>query len=145
VYEGRPGDDEEASALLAEATLRGLGLPPARVAEVARLVRLTASHDPAPDDAAGRLLCDADLSVLGADPRTYHAYARGVRREYAAVPEPAFRAGRSAVLRRLVDVPEVFRTPRARELWESAARANVAAELARLADPLTPLAGDGPE
>ncbi|HEX8496363.1 MAG TPA: hypothetical protein VF661_04135, partial [Actinomycetales bacterium] len=54
VYDGR-GDDEERSALLAEASL-----PDAAVAsEVARLIRLTRTHRPAPDDVPGQVLCDA--------------------------------------------------------------------------------------
>jgi predicted metal-dependent HD superfamily phosphohydrolase len=92
VYTGRAGDDEEASARLAETELPRLRVRPARVAEVARLVRLTAGHRPADDDLA------------------------------ATTP--------------------LYRTAPARRAWEAAARANLAAELLRLADPDTPLDGD---
>ena len=47
-------------------------LPDHETAEVARLVRLTASHDPAPGDARGAQLVDADLAILGALPGRYH-------------------------------------------------------------------------
>ncbi len=129
VYRGRP-DDEERSARLAEADLAALGLPAPDVAEVARLVRLTAGHRTAPGDANGAVLCDADLAVLGSP--GYRAYTRAVRAEYAHVPEEAFRAGRAAVLRGLLDLPALYRTPLARERWEAAARANLAEELIRL-------------
>ena len=135
VYDGRPGDDEEASAVLAERVLPGLGQRPERVAEVARLVRLTARHDPAPDDVAGRLLCDADLAILAALAPDYAAYTAAVRQEYAHVPDDAFRAGRAAVLRELVAHGPLYRTAAGRRLWQGPALTNVRAELARLTSP----------
>jgi predicted metal-dependent HD superfamily phosphohydrolase len=131
-YRGRPGDDEAASAALAEQVLARLGQPVARVAEVARLVRMTASHCPAPGDRSAEVLADADLSVLGGSDDDYRAYADAVRQEYDHVPEALFRAGRAQVLRRLTAGAQIYRTPRGRLLWESAARANVAGEIARL-------------
>src|SRR6266545_4870561 len=50
VYDPRRDDNEEASARLAEAALNALELPADVIAEVARLVRLTATHDPEPGD-----------------------------------------------------------------------------------------------
>jgi predicted metal-dependent HD superfamily phosphohydrolase len=132
VYAGRPGADEEASATLAEQVLGGLGEDADRVAEVGRLVRVTAAHTPDPGDAAAVLLVDADLAVLGGPDADYRAYADAVRQEYAQVPEPLFRAARAQVLRRLTSAEQIYATPRARLLWEAAARANVAAEIARL-------------
>jgi predicted metal-dependent HD superfamily phosphohydrolase len=44
-----------------------------------------------------------------------------------------FRTGRAAILRDLVGKPHLFHTTWARTHWEATARANVAAELARLA------------
>ncbi|CCA57354.1 hypothetical protein SVEN_4068, partial [Streptomyces venezuelae ATCC 10712] len=73
--------------------------------EVARLVRLTTSHDPAPGDLNGETLCDADLAILATAPDTYQGYAAAVREEYAFVPDDAFREGRAAVLRHLLDSP----------------------------------------
>ena len=127
VYDGR-GDDEERSARLA---LSSLGDTPLG-REVARLVRLTATHRPADDDQAGQVLCDADLGILAADPERYASYTRGVRREYAHVPDADFAAGRAAVLRDLLAKPTLFHTDLARARWEAPARANVEAELARL-------------
>jgi predicted metal-dependent HD superfamily phosphohydrolase len=134
VYEaGRAGAaDEEASAVLAEQLLPGLGVGPPTVATVARLVRLTATHQPAPSDVDGAVLCDADLAVLARDPDGYASYVAGVRLEHAHVPAEAFRAGRAAVLRSLLDQPRLFRTDTGHDRWEDAARANVSAELASL-------------
>ena len=132
VYEGEAGADEEASAALAERVLPGVGVPGDRVAEVARLVRLTVGHDPEPGDADGAVLCDADLGVLGSDPEGYASYAAAVRREYAGVPDEAFRAGRAAVLERLLALDPLYRTATARRLWADRAAANLRGELDRL-------------
>jgi predicted metal-dependent HD superfamily phosphohydrolase len=132
VHDGRAGDDEEASAVLAERTLPTVGVPAPRVAEVGRLVRLTAGHDPAPGDRNGAVLCDADLAVLGGAPAAYAAYAAAVRTEYAAVDDEAFRDGRAAVLERLLGLRPLFRTAAGRERWEERARRNLSGELALL-------------
>ncbi len=132
VYDPRRVDNEEASALLAEAALPALGVPPARVAEVARLVRLTASHDPAAGDRNGELLTDADLCVLAGSPEDYLAYTSAVRREYAHVPDPLFATGRAGVLTNLLSLPQLFHVPALRERWEDAARANLTQELQTL-------------
>lgn len=129
VYDPARGDNEEASAALAEALLPSLGVPAERVATVGRLVRLTAAHDAGPGDVDGAVLCDADLAVLGSATDRYADYAAGVRMEYVHVPDDAFAAGRAAVLSALLERHPLFRTPLARERWEAAARRNVAAEL----------------
>ncbi len=107
VYDGQ-GDDEERSARLA---LDALGPTPLGE-EVARLVRLTATHRPLDSDAPGQVLCDADLGILAADPARYASYTEGVRREYAHVPDADFAAGRAAILRDLLAKPTLFHTAR---------------------------------
>lgn len=135
VYDGVPGSDEEASAVLAEELLPPAGLPDSETAEVSRLVRLTAGHNPADGDEYGKMLCDADLAVLGRDPDAYDRYAADVRQEYRHVDDNAFRAGRRAVLETLLDRGNgLYRTAQGEELWGTAARANLARELASLAD-----------
>lgn len=128
VYDGVAGDDEEASARLAEQLLPD-AVGAAEAAEVARLVRLTTLHDPDLADDAGCLLSDADLSILAVGEGRYHVYLRDVRLDYAHVPDQAFRAGRRAVVERLLATEPLFRTHRGFDLWEDAARANLTAEL----------------
>ncbi|MFA9565920.1 MAG: HD domain-containing protein, partial [Acidimicrobiales bacterium] len=65
-----PGGDEERSADLARTELAALGLDEEAVAEVARLVLLTTTHDSGPDDRNGAVLCDADLWILGSSEET---------------------------------------------------------------------------
>ncbi|MFF4330249.1 hypothetical protein ACFYZT_27545 [Streptomyces sp. NPDC001591] len=147
VYRPDRSENEERSAALAERALPELGVDPARTAEVARLVRLTVTHDPAPGDTNGEALCDADLAVLAGDPSdpanpadpanptsyaAYAAYAAAVRAEYGFVPDEAFLTGRAAVLRRLLALPRLFRTPYGAAHWEAPARHHLATELAEL-------------
>ena len=134
VYDGQPGA-EDRSARWAEEALASAGLSPADIAEVARLVRLTESHNAEPDDLDGAALCDADLAVLAADPDRYRAYVAGVRREYDSVPETDFRRGRAMVLRTLLRRGALFTTPYAVASWEPEARRNVTAELEALERP----------
>lgn len=128
-------DDEQRSAELATRVLTGLGLAPSLVAEVARLVLLTVTHDPDPHDVHGALLSDADLAVLGASHDRYARYAQDVRDEYAHVEDAAFRRGRALVLRTLLERPRLYVTEQAARWWEAAARRNLRGELSRLADP----------
>ncbi len=127
----RPGN-EQASADLAVAELDRLGVPEKSTAEVARLILVTASHDPAPDDRDGALLCDADLAILATPPSAYRRYADAVRTEYGHLDDATFRAGRAAVLRSLLARPHLYNLDAARDKWERRARINLAIEAAAL-------------
>ncbi|MFD3575247.1 hypothetical protein [Streptomyces sp. NPDC058644] len=129
VYAPDRSENEERSARLAERALPEAGLTDEQTAEVARLVRLTITHDPADGDHNGETLCDADLAILAAAPDAYAAYAAAVREEYAFVPDEDFRAGRAEVLRQLLSLPRLFRTPHGAAEWEGPARANLATEM----------------
>lgn len=129
VYRPDRSENEERSASLAERALPEAGVPAATTAEVARLVRLTVTHDPADGDRNGEVLCDADLAVLAGSPAAYAAYAAAVREEYGFVPDELFRTGRADVLRQLLALPRLFRTPAGFERWERAARHNLGTEL----------------
>jgi predicted metal-dependent HD superfamily phosphohydrolase len=130
VYDGER-DAEERSAAWAEDAL-ATAAPPAVVAEVARLVRLTETHQPEDADANGCALSDADLGILAAPRDRYDEYVAAVRREYAHLEDEVFDAGRADVLRGLAAKPHLFHTAYAREKWEAAARANLDRELAAL-------------
>lgn len=124
--------DEEDSAALAAARLSARGISPPVVGEVVRLVLLTRTHKPEPGDGAGALLCDADLEVLARPTAAYRRYTAAVRREYAHVSDADFARGRTAILRALLEGGSLYSSRRGRELWEGAARANLAAELQEL-------------
>jgi predicted metal-dependent HD superfamily phosphohydrolase len=118
--------NEEASARLAFRELSRAGLEQEDLNEVARLVRVTATHTPGARDPEGELLCDADLAILGASPEDYEAYTQAVRAEYAKVSDVDFIEGRLAVMSQFLDT-DIFRTGKARYLIDQA-RANVEAE-----------------
>ena len=130
VYDGER-DAEERSAAWAEDSL-GAVVPEPVVAEVARLVRLTETHQPDDTDPNGCALSDADLGILAAPADRYREYVAAVRREYAHLEDDVFDLGRAAVLRGLADKPHLFHTAYARDRWETAARANLERELAGL-------------
>ena len=143
VHDGEAGRDEERSAALVGALLGPLAGRARRagpgepltghdVDEVARLVLVTTTHDPAPSDVSGALVSDADLAVLGADPGRYARYAAQVRAEYGHVPDDAFRAGRAAVLDQLAGMPHLYRSPAAVSRWAVAAGRNLRTERAAL-------------
>ncbi|MFE0518546.1 hypothetical protein [Streptomyces sp. NPDC058954] len=129
VYLPDRSENEERSARLAERALTEAGVPDDTTAEVARLVRLTVTHDPADDDRDGQVLCDADLAILASPPAAYAAYTAAVREEYHFVPNDGFRTGRADVLRHLLALPQLFRTPYGRRKWEATARYNLSSEL----------------
>jgi predicted metal-dependent HD superfamily phosphohydrolase len=54
------------------------------------------------------------------------------------VPNDAFRAGRADVLRQLLGLQHLFRTPYGRERWEATARHNMRGELEMLSTTTAP-------
>ncbi|MBT3165868.1 HD domain-containing protein [Streptomyces sp. Vc74B-19] len=140
VYMPDRSENEERSARLAERALPEAGVSEEKAEEVARLVRLTVTHDPADEDRDGQVLCDADLAVLAAAPSVYAAYTAAVREEYHFVPNDAFREGRAGILRQLLGLRHLFRTPYGQEHWEATARYNLRGELEMLSPPPPPSA-----
>ena len=134
IYDPRAaaGESERASAALAVERLTTLGAPSELADEVARLVVMTAGHEPAEDDRAGRALADADLAILGAPRERYERYRLAVRAEYEHVPDDAWRTGRSAVLHRFLDRPRLFHNDGLHADLDAPARGNLSAELASL-------------
>lgn len=128
VYSGIPGEDEAASAALAESELGHL-LAPALVEETSRLVRLTATHDPGSADSNGAVLVDADLEVLAQGPERYTRYTQAVRADYQHVSDVDFCRGRAQVLERLLSKPTLFHTATGKHRWEQKARINLETEL----------------
>lgn len=122
--------NEDASARLARRELSRAGLEQEDLNEVARLVRLTATHVPGSRDPNGELLSDADLAVLAGSRVAYARYVAQVGAEYARVPRLDFVRGRFGVLRDLAG-RDLFFTPKGRALNERA-RFNLVAECREL-------------
>lgn len=131
VYEPRSPANERASARLARRDLTKLGWTSDRADAVAAMIEGTAHHT-APSDVDTAILFDADLAVLGASPAAYATYVAAVRAEYAHVDDDAWRAGRADVLDAFLGRERIYSTSSGFERWESAARANLAAEVDEL-------------
>ena len=132
IYDPTAHDNEAASAVYAGEVLPALGVPAPVVAEVRRLIELTAGHEVGEADRAGRILVDADLAILGSPWPVYATYAANVRQEYAHVPDEAFRPGRAAVLEGFVARPRLFHTDAFHARFDEQARANLGREIDEL-------------
>lgn len=132
IYDPTRSDNEVESAQLAVDCMTADARTASDIAEVERLILLTAGHSvTAGDDLAARLV-SIDLSILGADPDRYDAYARDIRAEYARVPEALYRAGRAVVLRRFLEADVLFPDPVWAGRLDKQARANLRREIADL-------------
>ncbi len=133
VYDPRLAYNEDRSASLAVELLDGLRFRQPEVAEVARLIRLTADHRTGESDASGAALCDADLAILGADAVRYDDYATAIRVEYRHVPDAQFASGRLSILDDLLGREPLYRTELGHRRWQPRARANLSRERDRWA------------
>lgn len=133
VYDPRAADNEAESAAWASYILSGAGVALPTIDAIRRLVLLTRHVKPA-RDTNGSLLCDIDLSILGRPPAEFDEFERRIRAEYDWVPEREYREGRARVLSRLLGWDPLYQTDCFRRRYETAARNNLAAVIARLAD-----------
>ena len=127
----RGGEDEDASAQYARTELAALGLPQHKVDAVAAMVEGLTRHASEPRTADAGVLSDADLAILAAEPQRYKAYVKEVREEYAHIPDADFNRSRRAIIAKLLGRSRLYTSPLA-QTWETQARQNLAAELARL-------------
>ncbi|MBR0830720.1 phosphohydrolase [Bradyrhizobium manausense] len=127
VYDPTRSDNEELSAQLAEQHVRA-----DLRAEVARLIRLTRTHEVLADDRLGAILISIDLSILGAEAARYDAYAAAIRQEFIHVGDADYRAGRAGVLRRFAARSVIYPDAAFAARYDRRARDNLARELAAL-------------
>jgi predicted metal-dependent HD superfamily phosphohydrolase len=129
VYVAGRKDNEARSAAVAAMLADHLGARPGLADAATRLIAATTHTKPGgtPDE---RLIIDLDLAILGADAVRYDDYAVAIRREHHIADDAAYRVGRCAFLRSMLARPSIYSTPFVRERFESAARHNLAIELA---------------
>ena len=135
VYDGRPGQDERASAAWVRFRLQECGLSAPHRERVAAAVLATITHSLQAHDVVVELLLDADLAILAAPADAYDRYVADVRVEYSSLDDTDWRRGRAQVLKGLARRESLFFTSAARARWESAARANLERELRSLQGP----------
>lgn len=143
-YTNNGGENEEASALFAEAKLRELGVDPDKARRVGTLIRSLRARAAASPTETSRFqaidideqaLRDAHLGTLAVEPQKYKRYLELVKQEYEHIPLEDFLRARHAIITRLLSRRQLFVTPLARQ-WDESARENLAAELQRLNDVL---------
>jgi predicted metal-dependent HD superfamily phosphohydrolase len=143
-YRRAAGEDEAASADLAEVELAGLGVPADAVARVGELIRRLRGHDCDTRDIDQLALVDAHLAILAKSPQDYRAYRETVRREYSHLPPRHYLQARIAIVDRLLARRRIFGSPMCVN-WEEPARENLTSELAILTEELAELGPGGPE
>ncbi len=63
----------------------------------------------------------------------YGQYAENIRKEYSHVPDDLFRQGRIAILSKLSEKGDIYKTAEFKNLYENQAKSNMKGEIAKLA------------
>lgn len=134
IYDAKAKNNEAKSRDLMKRDADRYHLPPAIVADAARLIELTAHHNRA-EKLYECIMVDCDLAILGADKVAFKKYGDGIRREYAHVPDALYRPGRAKVLQNFLNQKPIFKTKAFADRYEQAARHNLAQAL-RPASPI---------
>ena len=104
----------------------------AAVRDAVKAIELSANHfAPEAYDVNTRigLMLDADLKGLGGAFQTYWTNGQKIRLEYAHLSQEEWVAGRTAFIKKVLAVPQIFRTPIIRGEYEAQARFNLQTEL----------------
>lgn len=142
VYTRNGGEDEIASAYLAQEKMQQLGMPEEAISAVQGLIISLKNrpHTQVTTKETGAFqaidmdqvtLRDAHLGSLAVEPQKYKKYLAELRQEYSHIPLGHFLQGRIEIVRRLLARPQLFISPLAAQ-WENVARQNLSAELERL-------------
>lgn len=129
VYRSWRRDNEEQSAALAADLFRAASI---ECVERIRYMILDTQHRDEELGGDNSLVVDVDLSILGQPADVYGGFERAIRREYWWVPRARYVAGRATVLERFLARSSIYQHDLFYQRYESRARENVAAELARL-------------
>jgi predicted metal-dependent HD superfamily phosphohydrolase len=137
VYEPLATGNEERSTELLVDEGRAAWLDDRVLTSAAALVlatRYDPRYGPDLDCEEACIVTDADLSVLGSDPDTFARYEAAVRKEFWRVDDCVYAEGRKRVLSTFLAKPRIFMTHTGARLWEAAARRNLEASMAMLAN-----------
>ena len=141
IYTRNGGEDEYASAQLAQKELHHLEVTKENCDRIAELIcslrerttnassTTTAKFQAIDVDVLA--LKDAHFGCLAVEPQRYRTYVDQIRAEYATVSDLAFCTARRAIIHNLLHRRPLFITPLART-WEETARGNLEAEQERL-------------
>lgn len=141
IYTRNGGEDEFASAHVAEQELVALGAGEDQAKRVGQLIRSLRAHESEASsrttakfqaiDVDALVLHDAHLGCLSVEPQRYRTYVSQLRDEYAEVSDIGFYSARYEIITNFLHRRPLFITPLARD-WEEAARDNLESERERL-------------
>jgi predicted metal-dependent HD superfamily phosphohydrolase len=133
VYDSRRRDNEARSAEVWMRASERSSLGDEDRKWVADTILATADHLGYSPTAGGRLrerariwMLDLDLTPLGGDPAEFDRDAASLRREASHLTDAEWDVGRRSFLRRILEAPQIFRSPALAAVFEAGARANIA-------------------
>ncbi|WP_276670184.1 HD domain-containing protein [Schaalia cardiffensis] len=118
-----------------------LGVSEDVIDRVAELLSYIARHRAPRTDVDAQVLVDADLAMLAVSPQEYKKFRENLRAELSDVEETEYLRARRAVVKQLLSFNPLYQSPLG-EAWDSAARANLEVELAKLDSALRDCADD---
>lgn len=116
---------------IARTHLGTLGVSDDMIERVVELLLFLARHRAPRADLDAQVLVDADLASLAAPPQEYKKLRENLRAELSELSDLEYFQARSAVIKRLLACDSIYQSPLG-ESWESAARSNLEAELAKI-------------
>jgi predicted metal-dependent HD superfamily phosphohydrolase len=131
MYDTWRSDNEEKSAVWAEAVIEQSGLS-REIAKRVRSLILATRHLEQVTDWDAQLLVDVDLSILGREAKVFWRYEEDIRKEFDWVPEDVVRRERVRILRGFLDRPHIYYHRGYRERFETQAQVNLEQAIARL-------------
>ncbi len=139
-----PVAGESESIDMARTHLGQLGVSDDVIDRVVELLLFLARHRAPRADLDAQVLVDADLASLAAPPQEYKRLRENLRAELADLSDIEYFQARSAVIQRLLAFDSIYQSPLG-ESWESAARANLQVELAKIESALRACGASLPE
>lgn len=129
IYKATKDDNEHQSALAFEKRISKTSF--IKLNECKRQIEATKHHKRS-EDKDTNILLDLDLSVLGKSAKEYKKYCENIRKEYRMYPDFLYRKGRIKVLKSILDLDSIFKTPYFIKQYEKRARENIRLELEEL-------------
>lgn len=127
VYNPKAKDNEAQSAQMAREELTRLGVAISSVDRICGHILATKDHKAEHPDAL--LVIDLDLAILAASPSRYDRFEQEIRQEFLHVPGFLFKFARKKILKHFLRREYIYHHPFTREIWEDAARKNLARAL----------------
>lgn len=131
VYNVLKHDNEEKSAVFAEARLKSIGVPSSKIENCTAQIIATKTHTISADPDTN-LFTDADLSILGEPWTAYKTYCTQVRKEYVVYPDMLYKPGRKKVLQHFLQMERIYKTEYFFNKFEREARENLLTEIEEL-------------